>query len=103
MTTYALLLERPRAEFQRGISGTTVKRDITVSCAVVGEPSGRYGKSKTYNDEAALNVALHDVRIADVEMNSAVQAVVTGGKGFAYITYDTAQSLGLLEDAGALV
>jgi hypothetical protein len=100
MTTYALLLERSPSGFQRVVSDNpTIKQDITVSCAVVGEPSGYYGKSKTYNDEAALNVALHDARIADVEMNSAVQAVVTGGKGFAYITYDTAQALGLLEDA----
>jgi hypothetical protein len=98
MTKYALLLERKPAGFQREVPAN-FQRDISISCAVVGEPSGYYGKSKTYNDEAALNVALHAARIADVEMNSAVQALVTGGKGFAYITYDTAQSLGLLEDA----
>jgi hypothetical protein len=104
MTKYALLLERKQREsgFQRTVSieiprSGSSKHEIFVSCAIVGEPSGYYGKSKTFSDETTLRVALNEARVANVEVITAIQTAVSGYKGFAYITYDNAQSLGLLE------
>jgi hypothetical protein len=99
MTTYALLLERPPAVFQSVVSDNSLQRDITVSCAVVGEPSGYYGSSKSFSDEVSLRVALAEAHIADITVIRAIQAAMSGYNGFAFITYENAQSLGLLEAA----
>lgn len=86
MTKYALLLE-PQLH------------GILATCAIVGDPSIYYGKSKTFSDVDTLRVALNEARIADIAVNTAVQTIVNGFNGFAYITSDNAQSLGLLESA----
>jgi hypothetical protein len=100
MTRYALLLERSPSSFQRSVAEPTIKHDILVSCAVVGKESPLYyGQSKTFRDMTTLRTALEDARIADIAVNSAIQAVVSGYNGFAYITSENGKSLGLLEDA----
>jgi hypothetical protein len=92
MTKYALFVERVK-------SG--VQRQITVSCAIVGDPSDHFGTSKTFETDGDLLTALATARIADVEINTAIQTVKSGFSGFAYITYDNARSFGLLEDLPA--
>jgi hypothetical protein len=85
MAEYKLLLERlsqaPR---------------ITVSCVIVGQPNGYFGLSKTFQRASELSVALSKARIVDFEMDNALTTVRSGHKSFAPITYDQAQSMGLL-------
>jgi len=90
MTSYVLLLGRASAGFNSKIVAT---------CAIVGEPSGYHGLSKTFDNEATLNSALENARVADYEMNNALQTMRNGFKSFAPITYDQAQVLGLLASA----
>jgi hypothetical protein len=89
MTKYVLLLERVSQSFDRG---------IIVSCAVVGKPAGYYGLTKRFENEEKLNLALSEARVSDFEMNNALTTVRSGFLSFAPITYDQAQSLGLLAD-----
>jgi hypothetical protein len=56
-----------------------------------------YGTSKTFESDSDLLTALAAARIADVEINAAIQTVKSGFSGFAYISYDNARSFGLLE------
>jgi hypothetical protein len=92
MTKYALLVERVRSGFDK---------QITVSCAIVGDALDHYGTSKTFDTESDLLAALATARIADIEINNAIRTVKSGFSGFAYFTYDNAMSLGLLEDLPA--
>ena len=87
MTQYRLLLDRTSQGFNF---------QIVASCAVVGEPSGYFGLSKTFQNEATLNVALSEARIADFEVNNALTALRSGFKSFAGLTLDQAKSLGLI-------
>jgi hypothetical protein len=102
MTRYALLLERSLSGFQRSVAidlpTKPQQHDIHVSCAVVGDSPIYYGKSKTFRDVSTLREALDEARIGDIAVNSAIQAVVSGYNGFAYISSENARSLGLLED-----
>ncbi|WP_353069144.1 hypothetical protein RBB75_20265 [Tunturibacter empetritectus] len=88
MTSYVLLLERASRGFDFKIIAT---------CAVVGPSMGYYGLSKTFDNESQLNAALSEARVADFEMNTALTTVRSGFKSFAVITYDQAQSMGLLK------
>ena len=100
MTTYALLLERKssgRSGFQTRVLSDIPRGpspvEICLTCAVVGEPSGYYGKSRTFRDENALVAAFTEADIA------VIPDATSGNNVFAYITYERAQSLGLLEAA----
>jgi hypothetical protein len=73
-------------------------RGITVSYAAVGKPSGYCGLSKKFENEEKLNIALSETRVFNFEMTDALTTVRSGFRSFAPITYDQAQSLGLLAD-----
>jgi hypothetical protein len=88
-TKYVLLLEHVSQGVDRG---------VTVSCAVVGKPTEYYGLTKNFENEEKLNLTLSEARVFDFEMNDALTTVRSGFRSFAPITYDQAQSLGLLAD-----
>lgn len=90
MTQYVLLIDRTSAGF--GFK-------MTATCAIVGEPSGHYGLCRTFDGEAALDLALNNARVADIEVGKAVQVVKSGFRSFAPITYDQAEALGLLANS----
>lgn len=85
MTRYALLLEPQR-------------HDIQVTCAIVGNPEIHYGTSKTFSDVSALRSALHEARISNVSVNTAVETLAKGFNSFAFIDQNSAQALELLLD-----
>jgi hypothetical protein len=88
-TKYVLLLERVSQSLDPG---------ITASCAIVGKPNGYYGLSKKFENEEKLNLTLSEAGVFDFKMNDALTTVRSGFRSFAPITYDQAQSLGLLAD-----
>jgi hypothetical protein len=87
MTSYFLLLERPRTDFTVGILG---------SCAILGPFENHTGTTREFANVGELREALDLAHISSFELDKAVMSVRAGFTSFVRITQEQAQTLRLL-------